>query len=164
MGLFPLCWLFGLRLRSTGVGRKLGGASSFQNDYLLHSAHQWDYSLGLHHHCPAPTLRHSQPLSSQETFQGPQIGLAQIPTESLLCPGPSVCENFYVPSKSGVSVLPILCSSCTQALLAFKAKCSGGSHSWCQNPWTREPDVGFRILNHVEELRCSNFLDCGPPT
>ena len=29
---------------------------------------------------------------------------------------------------------PVLWSSCTQALLAFKAKCSGGSFSWFQIP------------------------------
>ena len=41
--------------------------------------------------------------------------------------GPSVHETLCVPSKSAVSVLPTLWTFCTPSLLAFTAKCSGGS-------------------------------------
>ena len=41
---------------------------------------------------------------------------------------PCVC------SPRGVSFLPVLWSSCAEALLTFKARCSGGSSSWCQTP------------------------------
>ena len=46
---------------------------------------------------------------------------------------------------------PLPCSSCTHALLAFKAKCSGGFSSQCQTLRLGEPDVGLRTLTPVGE-------------
>ena len=48
--------------------------------------------------------------------------------------GPAAHEALCAPSKSGVSTFPSPWSSCDQAPLAFKAKCSAGSSSWCQTP------------------------------
>ena len=42
---------------------------------------------------------------------------------------------FCMPFKSKVSFPPILWSSCSQSLPAFKVNCSGGSSSLCQIPW-----------------------------
>ena len=47
----------------------------------------------------------------------------------------------------------VLWCSCTQAPLAFKAKCSGGFTSQSQHPQAGEPDVGLRILT----LSCCGF-------
>ena len=81
----------------------------------------------------SPTVSHSQPLPHHGTLQDPQVGLAQAPMESLLCAGSPVHVKSCVhPPRVESLFPPVLWSSCTQALLAFKVKCSGGSSSWCQ--------------------------------
>ena len=73
------------------------------------------------HQCP-----YSEPQTfptSQETLQDLQVGLAQASVESLLCFGSQGTETLCAPSKV-ISLLPsVLWSSCTQAPLAWKAKC-----------------------------------------
>ena len=64
----------------------------------------------------------------QETFQDQQVGLVQAPVKSLLLPWDLVGMKPCV-CPPGVELLfpLVLCSSYIQALLAFKAKLSGGS-------------------------------------
>ena len=53
-----------------------------------------------------------------------------------------VCVHLL---RMGSLFPPVLWSSCTQATLAFNARCSRGSFSLCQIP-THEFDVGLRTL------------------
>ena len=74
-------------------------------------------------------------LQHQETLQEKQVGLAQAPMKSLLFPlAPSAHKTLHAPFKNRGTFPPAPWSSCNQALLAFKAKCSGGSSSWYQTP------------------------------
>ena len=59
--------------------------------------------------------------------------------------GPSAHETLCGPFKSGVSISLVLGSSCTQALLALKARCSGGSSSQCQIPRCRDLTWGLEL-------------------
>ena len=95
-------------------------------------------------------MSHGQLLPPLETFQNPPVGLVWTPVESLLCFGSQGTETFCAPSKV-VSVLPsVLWSSCTQAPLAWKAKCSETLPPNCR-PQAEEPDVGLGTLPPVEE-------------
>ena len=49
---------------------------------------------------------------------------------------------------------PVLWSSCNQAPLAFKTKCSGGSSSWCQTP-----RLGSLTWGSELSLLWENFCD-----
>ena len=62
-----------------------------------------------------------------------QAGLTQAPVESLLLLGPSVHVTLWAYQEQSLFP-PVLWSSCTQALLALKARCSVGSFSQCQSP------------------------------
>ena len=62
-----------------------------------------------------------------------QAGLTQAPVESLLLLGPSVHVTLWAYQEQSLFP-PVLWSSCTQALLALKARCSSGSFSQCQSP------------------------------
>ena len=60
---------------------------------------------------------------------------------------------------------PVLCSSCAaQAPLAFKAKCSRGSSSWCQTPRLGSLTLGSELSLLGEPLRYNYFSVCGSPT
>ena len=108
-------------------------------------------------------MSHGQLLLPLETFQNPPVGLFWTPVESLLCFGSQGTETLCVPSKV-VSLLPsVLWSSCTQAPLAWKAKCSEILPPNCR-PQAEEPDVGLGTLPPVEEtVMCvlsSSWIAC----
>ena len=54
--------------------------------------------------------------------------------KSLLFPWASARETLWILSKSRISFSLVLCSSCTQALIASQASCSGSFSSQCQTP------------------------------
>ena len=72
------------------------------------------------------TVRHSHLRPLQETLQHQQVGLVQSPMGSLLLPlGPDVHTTLCVPSKSGVSVSPVLLKSCNQIPLTSESDSLG---------------------------------------
>ena len=100
---------------------------------------------------------------------------------SLLLPlGPDVHTTLCVPSKSGVSVSPVLSKSCNQIPLAFKVWFSRNSSSRCWTPrlgslmWDSEPSLqwvdfcGISVLQPVSHPPSSYgiwfYCDCAPPT
>ena len=133
------CWLFGLRRPSTGAYRLLGGAGSWwQNGDLQESSYQWVLpSTSATSACPhsepfpLPTFPGDtpRPPSRPAGMSGP--GSYEITAFSL---GPSSHETCAHPPNVAFLFSPVLWSSCNQTPLAFKAKCSGASSSWCQTP------------------------------
>ena len=93
---------------------------------------------------------------------------------------PDVHTNLCVPSKSGVSVFPVLSKSCNQIPLAFKVWFSRNSPSRCWTPrlgslmWGSKPSLqlvdfcGIIVLQFVSHPpRCYGiwfYCDCAPPT
>lgn len=45
--------------------------------------------------------------------------------------GPNAHKTIHAPSRSGMSIPPVLWSSCAQALLTFRTKCAGVSFFSC---------------------------------
>ena len=99
---------------------------------------------------------------------------------SLFLPvGPDAHTTLCVPSKSGVSVFPVLSKSCNQIPLAFKVWFSRNSSSRCQTPWLGtltwgwEPSLqlvdfcGISVLQFVSRPPSSYgiwfYCDCAPP-
>ena len=100
----------------------------------------------------SPFWATATPLPPQETLQDQWVGLAYAPVNSLLFPWNLVHARTCVyPARVECLFPPVPWSNCNQALLAFKAKCSEGFSSLCQNPklgiltWDSE-------LNPVGEL------------
>ena len=94
------------------------------------------------------------------------------------CSFPDVHTTLCVPSKSGVSVPPVLSKSCNQIPLAFKVCFCGNSSSHCQTPrlgsltWGSEPSLqwvdfsGITVLQFVSHPPSSYgiwfYCDCAP--
>ena len=75
----------------------------------------------------ASTVSQSRPPPPQEILQNPQVVLAQaslsrVPVHRKVCVHPARVESLFP---------LVLWNSCSQAPVAFKARCSEGS-SWCQ--------------------------------
>ena len=155
---FPPCWLSGLRHPSTGAYRLLGGPGLGAYDPgkmsgFSESSCRWHSDIsatGVH----IPKVSYSLPPPSQKTLQDQQVGLAQAPMKSLLLLWVLVCVRPWVHPPWVEFFTPVLWSSCTQAPLAFKAKYSGGSSSWCQ---TRR--LGSLIWGSEFSLLWENFCD-----
>ena len=80
-------------------------------------------------------VSHSQPPSPQETFKDLQVVLAYAPMGVTALPWvPVHVKTCACPARVESLFPPVLWSSCTQAPLTSKAKCSGGSSSQCQTP------------------------------
>ena len=126
------CWLFGLRRPSTGAYRMLHGARSWwENGGLQEGSRQAVLSRTIATSVFVLTVSHSCPPPLQETLRYQQVILAQALMRSLLFPlDPSAHKTprveFLFP--------PVLWNSFDQTLLAFKARCSGGSSFQCQTP------------------------------
>ena len=98
----------------------------------------------------------------------------------LLALGPNAHTPLCVPSKSGVSVSPVLLKSCSQIPLAFKVWFSRNSSSRCWTPslgnltWGSEPSLqcvdfcGISVLQFVSHPPSSYgiwfYCDCSSPT
>ena len=118
-----------LALEPTGywVGPGLG-----DNDPSKMSAFRWVLLHMFTTSFYVPRQLHN-PLPALETLQDKQVGLAEDPLLWLLLSWVLVHRRPCVYSPRVESLFPpVLWSSCDQVLLAFKAKCSGGSSSWCQ--------------------------------
>ena len=96
----------------------------------------------------------------QEPLQDPQVGLAHALIKSLL-----LCEILFAPSKSEASVFLSPGGSCNKGLLGLKAKCPGGSSTWC---WTPRLGGLMQALNSHSCGRpsggCKDPPVCGSPT
>ena len=118
---FTPCWLFGLRHPSTEPWSLLGGRKSqCQNGDYKDSLCWW-----LFHGASATNVSCNWPLTLQETLQDPGL------VETLLFVGPWCTWNFVCTLQEWSLFIPVLWSSCTQAL-AFKPECSWGSSSQFQ--------------------------------
>ena len=137
---FLPCWLFALRQHPStgayscwvgpGLGAKTQARCLTQGEFI-----QLNTSQYFHHQCLCPQGEPQLPPSPQETLQDQQVGLAHAPMESLLLPWVLVCTRPCVCPPRVESLFPlVLWSSWNQALLAFNAKCSGGSSSGGQTP------------------------------
>lgn len=116
----------------------------------------WDLCLL----CPAPTVKHSFPLLSQETLQDPHLGLIQVLMKSFLCSGTQCtlnpvctlyeCSLHFYQSFGAPLLKP--CWMLWRLLLSMPGPQAGKS------------DVRFGTLTPVgEPLRYSYFPVCGSP-
>lgn len=98
----------------------------------------------LRHQCPHLHGRpESTPHLPRRPFLNQQVGLAKAPVESLLCPRSQGTWDLVCPPRSGVCAPPpVLSSLYTQALLTFKARCSGGFSFQGQTPRLRSMTWG----------------------
>ena len=112
---------------------------------------------------PEESYRHpSSPVDLPRPAGKSGPGCYEIPTFAL---GPGALEILCAPLYALEYLFsPVLWSSCDQDPLAFKAKCSGGSSSWCQNlrpgslmMWTSEPSFLWESPCDIIILQ---FLDC----
>ena len=154
MGLFsPPCWRFCL---STGACRLLGGAGAWcQNDDL------WDYSPNDYSLGPLPLESLPPPASPAGEPQPTPASSGDLPkpTSRSVLGSCGVTALLWVPGHLKLYVRPprvvsllssVLWSSCTQAPLAWKAKCSEALPPDFR-PQAQEPDVGLGTLPPVEE-------------
>ena len=139
--LFPPCWLFSLRCSSTGAYRLLGGTRShLQNDSLLGSSCLWLFPgpllpVSCPRSEPQPTPKSSWDYPQHTPHRDPQIDSGWDSYRVTALPWDLVYMKYCVCSPRVESLFtPVLWSSFSQAPLAFKAKCHGGSCSWCQTP------------------------------
>ena len=111
----------------------------------------------------APTVSISQYPPPQETLQDPQLRLAQVPMESLLCPGSQCNETLCVPSKSGFSFSPRPVELLHLGLTGLQNQMLWGL-LLMTDPQDGEPDVGLRTLTPLGELlQYYCFPLCGSP-
>lgn len=163
---FSPCWLFGLKCSIIGTCRLLGGASSWcQNGNLQESSH-WRESPGCQPSVSlSPEWATDYLCLPQKALQDPQVGLAHILMESLLCPW-SLCTWNLVCVLLEWNLFPlVLWSPSTQAPLAFKAKLLWGLLLLMPDLQAGESDIGLSVLSPVREPLWYNcFLVCGLPT
>ena len=129
---FPPCWLFGLRGPSTGAYRLLLGPGLDAKIVTSRRAHVFEYSLRL---LPPVSVLSPQSATVDPCFiRRPSKTHRQFWSRLLwshcFALGSGACENLCAPSKIGILFPQLLWSSCTQALLAFKAIYSWASSSW----------------------------------
>ena len=150
--------LSGLRCPNIGAIRQLGGARSRCQNGDLQELMQTNIPWGLHYQCPCPTVSYSWCLPPRETHKDPQVGLAQIPMESLFWSGSNVHEPS---SKSGVFV-----SSSPMELLypspaGLQSQMLWGFLLPVPDPQTGKPDMRLRTLIPVgEPLWYNSFVGC----
>ena len=123
---------------------------------LSRRAHADEYSDTSATSVLVPRVSHSCPHTSppQETLRDQQVGLAQAPMKSLILPWVLVHVRVRVyPPRVESLFPPVLWSSCNQATVAFKDKCSGGS-SQCQTP-----RLGSLMWGSEVSLLWENFCD-----
>ena len=126
---FLSCWLFSLRHSSTGACRLLGRDGSWcRNRDLWKSSHQLIFpGVSAASVLPPqwvtmnPCLPRRPGRSSLGSYGG--TALFWVPVHVRHGVHPSRVESLFSPA---------LGNSYTHSLLTFKARCSGGSSSWCQ--------------------------------
>ena len=107
-------------------------------------------------------------LPLQEALQRQQVGLTQAPFKQLPLSWNSEHVRFSQCPLGAESLFPTaLWPSCMQVLLAFKAKCSGGSCSWHRTPglgnltWGSDPSLLGWTSAIVIILPFMGHLPCG---
>ena len=127
--LFPLvCYL------SWGFPALMGGARFFQNGHLQWSSHWWLFPRPL----PLRSFPHNKP-QSPPVFPGdpPRTAGGSDPYSygvSALPLDPAHMKPYVHPSRVEFLFLQVLWSSWAKVLMAFNAKCSGGSSSNARPP------------------------------
>lgn len=107
-------------------------------------------------------VSHIPLLSPQETYQDPQTGPDQALMKSLFCAEFQCLPNFVCALQKWTLLPQVLWDSCTQALLAFKAK--WGLCLLIPDPQTGEPD-GLRTFTPAgDPLQYNEYPVCGSPT
>lgn len=138
------CSLFGLGCPSAGT-RCVDQVSMPDSD--LWGVRSDGCSRSLCHPCPCAQSEPQPPPRLPET---PWSSRRVCPRSCGLCFAGSVPGSPCGPSASGVPSPPSPVDSCTQAPLAFKARCSGGGSSQRRTPgWGA--DVGRGTLTVVRE-------------
>ena len=160
---FPSCLLFDLKHPRTGAYRLLGGVIlGCQNGDLQKSSCRWIFPWVSATSVLVTTESHSHPPPPlQESLPDQQVGLAQAPMESLLCPESKFRYTLMFTLQEWSLFLPVLWSSWSQALLAFNVKSSVGSSSWCPIPWLGSLMWGSELSF---TLWYNYFIVCGSPT
>lgn len=130
MGLCPSLGLVGQKCPSTGDYRLLHRARYWYQDVNLQkSSHRWVLPDTSTNTVCLPRVSHS----NHHLHGDSKTSWFQVPMKLWLFPVAPVCVRFCVyPLRVKSLFSPILCSSCNQVLLGFKAKCSGGSYFQCQ--------------------------------
>ena len=103
---------------------------------------------------------HSEPQLPTSPGDPPnqQVGLAQAPMKSLLFLWvPEHLRPCGHPPRVEFLLHPVLWSSCGQALMTFKAKCSGSTSSWCQTPRLGSLTWGSE-LSFLQENLCDMII------
>ena len=137
----PLCWWVGLCFHNIGclawgistlklVGSWVGPGLWCQNGDLQESSYWWIFPVASVTSVPAPS---NEPQITPLFPGDSQVWLSLLWSHSFTL-APSTHETLCVPSNNRVIVSPVLQSSCTQAPVAFKTKCFGGSSFSCQTP------------------------------
>ena len=132
--MFPSCSLLSRVFLHWNLTHRLLGEyrSWFQKDSLQESWHQWILPSTSATSVLVPTVSHSHLLTSPGG--PPRSGYRSGPgsyeiTAFAFLP---ICVRPLVHPPRVESISPILWVSCTQALLTFKAECSGSSSCQCQ--------------------------------
>ena len=167
MAIFLCYWLSGLKWPSSRAYRMLGGARSWwQSGDLQESSGQWALHGTSTTSVFVPTVNHSCPLPPPG--DPPRQGGSSGPGFYLVTAFPWVPEHTkscVCPPRKEFLFLPVLWGSCHQVLLAFKAKCSGRSLPWCQDPrlwsltWNSELSLPWE---HLCNTTVFWFVDCPP--
>ena len=157
----PVCWW--VRLCShldidwPGASQPWWVGPDFSIMAMFRGAHTDDYSWYVCLKCPS-LMSHIYPLISQEILQELQSGLTQIPVESALSCDPVHLKACVCFLRMETLFPPVLWSSCTQAPLALKAKCAGGSFFQGQIPrygnltWCSEFSLWSSVIQLVSSL------------
>ena len=150
----PSCLLFGL-------GPLSPDGPDFSKILAFRGAHSNDYSWEFCLQYPAPTVSHSCPQFSRiPPRSSGRCDLVSYGVSAL--PWDPMYMKAYVPPPRVESLFAlVLWSSCAQALLAFNAKCSGGSSSQCYTPRHHNLIWGSKLTPVGEFLWNSYFPVCG---
>ena len=116
------------------------------------------------HQCPLSTVNHPKAISPGDLPSRPAGRSGSDSCEVTAFPPGSQCACMC---SAGIEFLfpSVLWSSCNQAMLAFKAKCSGVPSSQCQTPRLRSLRLG-PVLSLLWENLCNitifQFVGCLP--
>ena len=114
-------------------------------------AHVSGYSLGPLFQCPPHSEPQLTPAFPGGGLQDPQIGLAKILTEFLLCPGTWCTWKLCAPCDSGVYVSPSPMDLLHSNPTGLQCQVFWGLILPMLDPQPGEPDMGFGTLTHVRE-------------
>lgn len=160
--LLPGC-LFGLWCPSPGACSLLSEARSWCcNGCLPESSRQMNVPQYLRHQCPRLRSRPESTPTSLGDLPKPAGRSGQSSCRVTALPQVPGHMRPCVSSRSGVCAPPVLSSLYTQALLTFKARCSGGFSFQGQTPRLRSMTWGSG-LSFLWGNLCNIFQFVGAP-